>query len=312
MDILHEVPLPEQLGLEEEPPYRRRQKAVAVRRRRFALAGPWIKFALALICLGLPSVIGFSRLAIYVHQTRLFVMDPDQLEVKGNHNISRVEILSALGMDRPLVKRNGVQLFRLDLDTLRSRVKAIPWVESAAAVRAFPDRLQIRLVERQPVGFVNLGGQIKLIDREGVILEPPKKGRFDFPVLWGLDSLSSLADRKSHLSLYLDFNRQTADEVAKSGWIISEVDLTDSQNLKALLVQGSYTVLAYFGQRNFSGRFHRFVALMPQVIASGTRAGSMDLRYPDQVVVNPAVSSTSQHGKSGKGRTGAAADTPAH
>ena len=312
MDILHEVALPEQLGLEEEPPYRRRQKTVAVRRSRFALAVPLMKFAVGLICLGLPSIIGFYRLAIYVHRSPLFVMDPDQLEVTGNRNVSREEILGALGMDRPLLRRNGVQLFRLDLSALRSRVKAIPWVESATTLRAFPDRIQIRLVERQPVGFVNLSGQIKLIDREGVVLEPPKKGRFDFPVLWGLDSLSSLADRKSHLSLYLDFNRQVADEAAKSGWVISEVDLTDAQNLKALLVQGSNTVLAYFGQRNFSGRFHRFVTLMPQVIASGTRAGSMDLRYPDQVVVNPAVSSTSHEGKSGKGQTGAAADATVH
>lgn len=280
----------QELGLEGEPPYRRRQKTVAVRRRRFATASILIRFGLALLFLGVPAAFGLYQLSIYLHQTPLFVMSPGQLQIEGNHDVSRAEVLSALGMDRPLLQTTGIQLFRLDLDALRSRVEAIPWVESATLVRAFPAKLEVQLAERVPVGFVNVGGAIKLIDRGGVILEPPQRARFDFPVLWGLDSISSVAERKARLSLYLEFSRQVAGEMAKSGWIVSEVDLTDSQNLKALLVQGRYTVLAYLGQRNFRERFHRFVVLMPQVMSSGTKVGTMDLRYPDQVVVNPAGS----------------------
>ncbi|MGH9432201.1 MAG: cell division protein FtsQ/DivIB [Terriglobia bacterium] len=306
MDILQDVPLPQELGLEAEPPYRRRQKTVAVRRRRFATAAALIRFGLVLICIGLPSAFGLYKLAIYVQRTPLFVMNPDQLEIDGNHDVSRAEVLSALRIDRPLLERTGIQPVRLDLNALRSRVEAIPWVESATLIRAFPDQLQVRLVERQPVGFVNVGGAIKLIDREGVILEPPGKARFDFPVFWGLDSVSSLADRKARVALYGDFQRQTTGEAAKSGWIISEVDLTDAQNLKALLVQGSRTVLAYFGQRKFAERFHRFVVLMPQVISAGTKVGNMDLRYPDQVVVNPAGSPPPQGDEAEKGQTRAA------
>ncbi|GEM_PF-476841 len=311
MKILQEVPLPQQLGLEGEPPYRRRQKAVAVRRSRFSSAWALIKFILTILCLGAPSAFGLYQLAIYAQRTPLLMMKPDQVQIEGDHNVSRAEILSALGIDRPFLEKSGVQLLRLDLSVLQSRVAAIPWVESVTIIRSLPHQLTVRLVERQPVGFVNVGGQIKLIDRGGVILEPPQRARYDFPVLWGLDSLSSLADRRARLSLYLEFNRKTAGEAAKSGWIISEVDLTDGQNLKALLVQGSYTVLAYFGQRKFAGRFHRFVALMPQVISSGTKAGTMDLRYPDQVVVDPA-GSPPQNGQAKKGKTGAAADTTAH
>jgi cell division septal protein FtsQ len=303
VDILQDAPLPEELGLEGEPPYRRRQKTVAVRRRRFAAAAPFVKFGLALFCIGLPSTFGVYKMAIYAHQSSLFMLNPDQLEVDGNHNVSRAEVLSALGMDRPFLERTGVQLFRLDLGKLRSRVEAIPWVESATLVRAFPNQLEVRLVERQPVGFLNVGGEIKLIDRDGVILEPPQRARFDFPVLWGLDSLGSVDDRKSRLSLYLTFQRQTAGDAAKAGWTVSEVDLTDAQNLKALLVQGSYTVLAFFGQRNFPQRFHRFVLLIPRIVASGTRVGTMDLRYPDQVVVNPAGQPPPAQGKATKGRS---------
>ncbi|MGH9455060.1 MAG: cell division protein FtsQ/DivIB [Terriglobia bacterium] len=300
----------EELGLEGDPPYRRRQKTVAVRRRRFATASALIKFGLALLFLGAPSAFGLYQLSIYVHQTPLLVMNPDQLKIEGSHNVSRAEVLSALGMDRPLLQANGVQLFRLDLDALRGRVEAIPWVESATLVRAFPGKLEVQLAERVPVGFVNVGGEIKLIDRGGVILEPPQRARFDFPVLWGLDSISSVADRKARLSLYLEFNREVAGEVAKSGWMVSEVDLTDAQNLKALLVQGSYTVLAYLGQRKFAERFHRFVVLMPQVISSGTIVGTMDLRYPDQVVVNPAGSPPPQNGEREKGTGTAAGSNP--
>jgi cell division septal protein FtsQ len=308
VDALEDAPLPHEFGLGGEPPYRR-PKMVAVRQRRFATTRAVIRFFLALICFGLPLAFGFYELAIYARRTPLLLMKPDELRIKGNNQVPRAEVLSALGMDRPLIERSGVQLWRLDLGALRSRVEAIPWVESAALVRAFPHRLQVRLSERHPVGFINVGGQIKLIDSSGIILEPPKRAKFDFPVIGGLDSLSSIADRKARLSLYLDFNQETAHEASRSGWNVSEVDLTDGQDLKALLVKGADTVLASFGQRDFRERFRRFVALMPQVLASGTKVSTMDLRYPDQVVVNPAR--PQQNGVAVKAHAGSAAKAPA-
>ena len=81
--------------------------------------------------------------------------------------------------------------------------------------------------------------------------------------------------------------RETSDKISRSGWIVSEVDLNDLGDLQALLVQGKETLLVHFGHKDFLGRFENFLTVLPDLRKTNAPIDSVDLRYNNQVVVNP-------------------------
>ena len=63
--------------------------------------------------------------------------------------------------------------------------------------------------------------------------------------------------------------------------------MTDPEDLKALLILGRQTVNVHFGRKDFLERFRSFLALLPELQKSNPRLDSVDLRYRNQIVVNP-------------------------
>ncbi len=278
------------LDSEEEFPYRRREKVLQVRRsgvpRRARRVLKWLLFA-ALVAL--PAGFGGYAVATYaLNSSRFNLISPDDIVVEGNRFVTRDEVLSALGLPLAGRREGGVNVFGLSLEEKRRQVESLPWVRSASLTRAFPHRLAVHIVERTPVAFVNLSGRVKLVDGEGVLMEKPEKATFDFPVLEGLEAVSEAADRRARLALYLDFMRQLADEVSSSGWMVSEVDLADADDLRAVIVQGRETIHVHFGYNDFLQRFHDFLALLPEMRKTDARIDSVDLRYRNQIVVSPS------------------------
>jgi len=277
--------LPEELDAEEESPYLRRQKAVAVRRHRLSWGRRSVLlFTVVAAPLGVAS---FFLTSFLLSSPRFELHSADDVQVTGNSFVSREEIANALGLPPHAGRDPGIKVFRLSLDAARRRVEAIAWVRSAALTRIFPNRLAVHVTERTPVAFANLGGHVGLVDSDGVMLEKPESASFDLPIITGLDSVTSIGECRARIALYQDFTRQLGDEIPHSGWMLSEADLADGEDLKALLVQGQDTLQVHFGHESFLERFHTFLALLPELQKSKGPLGSVDLRYRNQVVVNP-------------------------
>lgn len=62
-----------------------------------------------------------------------------------------------------------LRLFDADLEDLRERIEALPWVSSARVSRIWPDTLAVRVVERQPYAR---WGQGQMIDRNSEVFTP--------------------------------------------------------------------------------------------------------------------------------------------
>jgi cell division septal protein FtsQ len=171
-------------------------------------------------------------------------------------------------------------------------------------MRILPNCLVVRVVERTPVAFTNAGGRVGLIDSEGMVLEKPQSSTFDFPVVTGLDSVADLDERRARIALYQEFIHQLGEEIPHAGWMISEAGLADADDVKALLVQGRDTLQVHFGHENFLEHFHTFLALLPELRKSNALLDSVDLRYRNQVVINPqAPSSVPQAGNANASQT---------
>ena len=288
MKGLDRNPLPGDFDAEEEALYRPRQRNIAVKRRgiphRLRRMIGWLLLgALAFVPF---AYAGIRLLGYALHSPRFRVSGADDVVVEGNRFVSREEVLTAMGLPLSWTAGEGVNVFRLNLDEERRQVVSLAWVQSATVTRAFPHCLAVHIVERTPVAFVNTGGRIKLIDAEGALLEKPEKSDFNFPVLEGLAEPAG-SERMTRLALYQDFMRQLSAHASGSGWLISEVNLGDADDLKALLVQGRETIEVHFGHHNFRERFSDFLTLLPEVKKTDVKIDSVDLRYRNQVVVDP-------------------------
>ena len=290
MDVTKDddIPLPDELEEEEESPFRRRQKPVQVRRGRFAGLRQFLKWNLVALVVVVPASYAAYRLGYYAATSSRFKLtSAENVVIVGNRFVSNEEVLGVFGIPATGKLSMGINIFKISLEEKRRQLEYIPWVRSATVSRAYPARLSVEIVERTPVAFVNLGGKVKLVDGEGVLLEKPDKGDFNFPVLAGLDEAAGLTERRARLAIYQEFMRGVAEEAPRSGWLISEVDLADPDDLKAVLVQGQETVLVHFGHEGFAERFQNFLILLPEVRRTNAVVDSIDLRYRNQIVVNP-------------------------
>jgi cell division septal protein FtsQ len=114
------------------------------------------------------------------------------LEIAGHGMVGGREVLAASGLGP------GQNLYAIDLEQVQRNIEALPWVRSARLRRRPPDRLVVRVTERQRVAWVEVGG-LYGVDEQGVVLPGPRAdvdsyARLDLPVVSGLDcSSDSLA-----------------------------------------------------------------------------------------------------------------------
>lgn len=282
------LPIPEDLQVEEPNPYRRRQKVIGVRRGASGKARKAWRAAAALVLALAAGFSGFLLCRRIFYSGLFSVQSQRDVVITGGHIVAPGDVLSAIGFDV-----ESPSLFRVDPARAQRQVDAIPWVESSSVERIFPGGLRIALTERTPVAYAEVGGVIELVDREGVLLPIIRKSRLDFPVLYGLDGADNPAARKAMMARYEDFFAAVRGEIG--GWSLSEVDLSDPEDLRALLVQSRSTILVHFGSDDYAARMKMFENIAPQALAANPRIDSMDMRYPGEVVVDPADPAPASH-----------------
>src|SRR5438477_1460396 len=133
----------------------------------------------------------------------------------------------------------GSNIFQIPIDERRRKLLAVDWVEHASVSRVWPNRIAVRIWERQPVAFVNLtleggrkqGSRLALIDAYGVILDRPDRLNFSSPILSGLYEHQTEADRQERIRHYL----RLMNELGPLAKRISEVNVGDPGNLRVSL-----------------------------------------------------------------------------
>jgi len=286
------------LAAEEETRYLRRQKPVEVKRRRFGRRS--LQFYKRIAIGGAAALV--SGLVLYVvwdfvaNSAKLRLVSVDQIELGGNHYVTRATVLEKFVADK------GRSVLRIPLDARRHALEELPWVERASVERILPNRVRVELVERTPVAFLRQGTGLALIDAYGVILDRPMQGGLRFPVVTGIGENIPREEREQRMKLYVEFLKDI--EMIRPGAAdrVSEVDLSDAKDVRAVLAgvpgtgllasENQSPVLVHFGESDFVNKFRLYVENIAQWRASAGRVESVDLRYARQVVVNPESKAT--------------------
>lgn len=87
------------------------------------------------------------------------------VEVHGRGETKQKDIVNALGAPR------GAPLLGLDIDAMRERLAALPWIVSAEVERRYPDRLVVTVTEAEPLALWQRKQKLFLVSRTGKVIE---------------------------------------------------------------------------------------------------------------------------------------------
>jgi cell division protein FtsQ len=271
------------LDPEEESPFLRAQRRVPVRRGPLAKkTANRLKIVLAILAVAGGLAICASALYGYAeHSWRFRLCSADHLEIGGTETVPRRQVMEVFAPDL------GRNIFTVPLTERRRQLEAIPWVESATVIRLLPDRLRVDLVERTPVAFVRMGSRISLIDRNGVLMDLPRARKFSFPVVKGMSDSEPLSMRAARMQIYSALMRELDSEGAHYSQDLSEVDLSDSEDVKVVVADPAGAVLVHLGSSDFLRRYKTYLAHLQEWRQQFQKVESVDLRYERQIIVNP-------------------------
>ena len=180
---------------------------------------------------------------------RFRIASSSSIQIMGNSQVTRSELLSVFGSDL------GRNIFFIPLRQRREALEQLPWVEHATVMRLLPDQLRVAIVERTPVAFVRQGNTIGLVDAHGVLLHLPPAAmaakHYSFPVVTGISASDPLPARASRMHLYQQFISDLDSGGTKVSTQLSEVDITDPEDIWALLPAEGSDIQVHFGDSDF-------------------------------------------------------------
>jgi cell division protein FtsQ len=228
--------------------------------------------------------LAFAGLRYYLlHDERFLMTTSADIQIHGNEHLTRAQVLSVFAGD---LERN---LFKVSLAERRADLERLPWVEHATVMRLLPNQVRVEIKERTPVAFVRQGTQIGLVDAGGVLLDMPPQDagdpKYSFPVLTGLSAGDPLATRAARMEIYKRFMTEldsTGEHLTNS---LSEVDVSNPEDVKALVTSGGTDILVHFGDEEFLNRYREFEQHLPEWKAQYPKLASADMRYEGQIVL---------------------------
>lgn len=288
-------PRPVRAASEEEAdtgePFLRSRRRVPVRR------GPlpaWAKtrwgrllfLGLVVMAVGAVAAVVLATRNFFEHDPRFRIESASSIQILGNSQLSRADLLSVFGADL------GRNIFLMPLARRRRELEQIPWVESATVMRLLPNQIRIGVKERTPIAFVQVGGRIELTDAAGVILEmsPQQMAvkHYGFPVVLGINPGDPLSVRGARMQLFQRFIGELDSTGEHFSSQLSEVDLSDPEDVRATVPANGTDLLLQFGQENFLERWRNYQAHIEQWRAQYPKLASVDLRYEREVVLKMA------------------------
>jgi cell division protein FtsQ len=251
-----------------------------------SVAGRIVAATLILLLVGVAMGAVWLTRSMLLHDPRFAIATSSEIQLQGNRHLTREQVLSVFGAD---LERN---IFKVPLTQRRADLERLPWVKTATVMRLLPNIVRVAVTERAPVAFVRDGSQIGLVDADGVLLDMPQDvagdPRYSFPVITGLAQGDTPAQRTAKMDVYKKFMTDLdsdAGKGAKPSQSISEVDVSNPEDVKALLASGSMDIVVHFGDENFLKRYDTLEQNLAAWKAQYPKLASVDTRYENQFVL---------------------------
>jgi len=255
----------------------------------------------ALLALGACLVVGGGMVAALMLRNalesddRFRITGASNIESEGLSEVSRAELLPAFGEDI------GKNIFFIHLEQRRRDIEAIPWVKHATVMRMLPNHLRVHVVERVPVAFTQINGEMGLVDADGVLLSMSAatmaERHYSFPDVTGVGPALKRDDRHARMNVYMQMMSELDAGGQRNSLQISEVDLSDPNDARVKMVDQSADIVVHLGDERFLERYQRYMRHIAEWRQQHPRLIGVDLRYKDQVVLKSAPAGMAMPGE---------------
>lgn len=137
-------------------------------RRRFARRQwrrRWLAWRYVLAVVVVLALVGAGIYAVYFSKW----LAVEDVEVSGAQTVAASEIRARSGID------DGEPLIRVDLAGAERRIGALAVVKTVSVTRQWPHGVLISIEERDPIAVVEIGGQLRGMDEDGVVFRSYKQ-----------------------------------------------------------------------------------------------------------------------------------------
>jgi cell division protein FtsQ len=199
-------------------------------------------------------------------------------------------------LEKIIRKNFPPNILRIDLQQLKTRLEKETWARHVEIRRVLPSDLVIYVQERSPSVILEFHNELMVADQDGTMLGryDPALGKLDMPVFKGV-----LGEDLENYRVYQEENVARIQQglvmlseidAGMPGYTkrISEVDISDPENLKIMLVDDTAEI--YLGGDDFLKRFRTFVSNMGEyqkLKNQFSEFASIDLRYKGEIVYRP-------------------------
>lgn len=231
-----------------------------------------------LLILAIVSFLGFLGRWFYefLHTSSSFNIK--EIDIQGLNRLKEKEVLGLLSLELPQ------NIFHMDLRRARERIETHPRIKEAIIHRRPPERIIIRVKEREPLALINREGDFLGIDSSGVpfpLIEPLKG--IDLPLITGIEFREIIIGEESNstrLRMALDI---LATILSLKGGLysqVSEINVEDGITL--------YTIEAIrvrMGKEDFRDQLLNLQGVLIHLNKEKKRAEYIDLRFKNKVIV---------------------------
>jgi cell division septal protein FtsQ len=184
-------------------------------------------------------------------------------------------------------------ILHINLHQLKKRLEEETWIRQVEIRRVLPSLLAIYVQERIPSVIFELHGELMVADSDGRLLDRCERrfGKLDAPVFRGvlgedmdgyrLHQEENAARIRNAVNMLSEIESELPQDVRK----ISEVDISDQNNVKIMLVDDTAEV--YLGGKDYLKRFRTLMDYMgkyQELKSKNNDIASIDLRFDGQIV----------------------------
>ncbi len=185
-----------------------------------------------------------------------------KVELQGNARASAEQVQTLV---RREVSRTGV--WKADLNDIAARLERLPWIRTAVVSRVLPDRIRVRLLEREPVAVVRTAaGRLYWVDVDAVLLgQMMPTDQVPAFFLRGWNEEESEAARKENserVEEFLDMQREwVATGLSER---VSEVNLADIRDVRTQLTGDDSQIEVRLGSTDLGKRLKQALDVLDE------------------------------------------------
>lgn len=212
-------------------------------------------------------VFGTWQLSVWAKQSPRFAIDT--IAVTGTVHATDAELARVGGL------QVGQNLVALDAFALERVLATHPWVKTVRVDRRFPQRLEIKVVEHNPVAMVSLGDLYLLDDDAEPFKRVSPADALDLPIVTGVERDDFLVRKEETAQRLTDALALATDysATAGNGQPLSEIHL-DDEGVTLVTTDGQHVQL---GEGAYAEKLARLARVRQELKSRSLSAGVIRL-----------------------------------